>query len=117
MLIVLKGKLTCITKYGDHNETSILTEGDVCGDQLLSWILNPTPNSPHHPTSNRTITTYTDVEGFILSPDDLKFVASHLDRDQAVKIKELFRSLSEQRRSVCSRSPADPEISLVNHNV
>ncbi|KAL1191599.1 putative cyclic nucleotide-gated ion channel 12 [Cardamine amara subsp. amara] len=75
MLIVTKGLLECRTKSGDHYR--VLKEGDVCGD-LHFWIFNPN-HPPDLPTSTKTVKTLNIVEGFILLPDDLKFVASHLD--------------------------------------
>ncbi|VVB03504.1 unnamed protein product [Arabis nemorensis] len=94
MLIVTKGNLKSMTGYYD---SSNLQAGDICGD-LLFWILDP-HSSSRLPTSNRTIVTLTDVEGFILLPDDLKFVASHFNRFHSKKLKHMFRFYSTNWRS------------------
>ncbi|KFK37411.1 hypothetical protein AALP_AA4G253500 [Arabis alpina] len=68
MLIVTKGQLKGSTSSG---ETLDLGEGAICGDHLLSWVLDP-HSSSRLPTSDRTIRTVSNVEGFIFLPDDLK---------------------------------------------
>nr|VDD62215.1 unnamed protein product [Brassica oleracea] len=76
-----------------YSENSyIVRKGDICGD-LLFWVLDPHPSS-RVPSSVRTVITVTDVEGFILLPDDVKFVASHLNRLHSVKLKHMFRYYS-----------------------
>ncbi|KAJ4885066.1 putative cyclic nucleotide-gated ion channel 12 [Raphanus sativus] len=77
MLIVTRGNLRSTSESSEYYY-SILKAGDICGDLLL-WVLDPRP-SPRLPTSTRTVMTLTDVEGFTLLPDDLKFVASHFNR-------------------------------------
>ncbi|ESQ28594.1 hypothetical protein EUTSA_v10018258mg [Eutrema salsugineum] len=100
MLIVTRGRLKSISGSSEitgYYDSSYLQAGDIFGD-LLFWVLDPHPSSGL-PTSNRTILTMTDVEGFILLPDDLKFVASHFNRFHSTKLKHMFRFYSAHWRS------------------
>uniref|UniRef100_A0A1J3JWY9 Putative cyclic nucleotide-gated ion channel 12 n=1 Tax=Noccaea caerulescens TaxID=107243 RepID=A0A1J3JWY9_NOCCA len=101
MLIVTRGNLKsmsiCSETSGYYYDVSYLQEGDVCGD-LLFWVLDPHPSSSL-PISNRTVLTLTDVEGFILLPDDLKFLASHLNRFHGTRLIHMFRFYSVHWRS------------------
>ncbi|XP_023640854.1 probable cyclic nucleotide-gated ion channel 12 isoform X2 [Capsella rubella] len=100
MLIVTKGVLKSTTGsrvIDDNYNCSSLGAGDICGE-LLFWILDPHPSSSL-PTSDRTVMTHTDVEGFILLPDDVKFVASHISRFQSMKFKHMLRYYSMQWRT------------------
>lgn len=97
MLIVTKGKLEIMTgsyETSSNSDSQIeLMKGDVWED-LLFWALDPNPSLISLPISNRTVTTLTDVEGFTLSADDLKFLAYHLKRyhsDKIQQVKDIFR--------------------------
>ncbi|KAG2252227.1 hypothetical protein Bca52824_082363 [Brassica carinata] len=94
MFIVTRGELISTTEsFETYSSSHIrLTKGDICGD-LLFWVLDPHPSS-RVPSSVRTVITVTDVEGFILLPGDVKFVASHLNRLHSVKLKHMFRYYS-----------------------
>ncbi|XP_020868303.1 probable cyclic nucleotide-gated ion channel 12, partial [Arabidopsis lyrata subsp. lyrata] len=81
MLIITKGKLKSTTRSHEIGEE--LKAGDICGQLLF--------NSSCLPTSTRTIITLTEVEGFTLSPDDVKFVASHFNHLQSVIHKQMSR--------------------------
>ncbi|CAN8286089.1 unnamed protein product [Cochlearia groenlandica] len=91
LLIVTRGNLKSLTGSGYYDSYD-LSEGDICGDLLFS-ILDPHPSSSLL-TSNRTILTKTEVEGFVLLPDDIKFVASRLNRLHSKKLKRMFRFYS-----------------------
>ncbi|XP_010506649.1 PREDICTED: probable cyclic nucleotide-gated ion channel 12 [Camelina sativa] len=94
MLIVTRGKLRSTTGphgLGGHYICCNLKAGDICGELLF--------NGSRLPTSTRTIMTLTQVEGFVLLPDDVKFVASHLNLFQRQKLKQTFRFYSPQWRS------------------
>ncbi|CAH2065620.1 unnamed protein product [Thlaspi arvense] len=101
MLIVTRGELKSMTassrEISGYYDSSDLKAGDICGD-LLFWLLHQ-----HHssglPTSNRTILTVTNVEGFIHLPDDLKFVASHFNRFHSSRLKQMFKFYSPNWRS------------------
>lgn len=98
MLIVTRGKLISVSceieSHGNYN-SCYLEEGDMCGE-LLFGIMNQNSGS-RLPTSARTVMTLTDVEGFILLPDDLKFVASHINHVQLMRFGHVFRQGLETR--------------------
>lgn len=92
MLIITKGNLKSMIGSSDisgYYDASYLQAGDICGD-LLFWVLDPHSSSTL-PTSDRTVLTLTDVEGFILLHDDLKFVASHFNRFHSSRLRHMFR--------------------------
>nr|AAD23055.1 putative cyclic nucleotide-regulated ion channel protein [Arabidopsis thaliana] len=94
MLIVTRGKLKSTTgshEMGVRNNCCDLQDGDICGELLF--------NGSRLPTSTRTVMTLTEVEGFILLPDDIKFIASHLNVFQRQKLQRTFRLYSQQWRS------------------
>lgn len=94
MLIVTKGLLESTTEISSDGYFSriYLRKGDICGDLLLRY-LDPHPSSCL-PTSTRTVKSLTEAEGFILLPDDVKFVASHFNRLHSVNLKHMFRYYS-----------------------
>ncbi|KAL0741084.1 hypothetical protein Bca4012_082597 [Brassica carinata] len=99
MLIITKGSLKSMIGSSDitgYYDASFLQAGDICGD-LLFWVLDP-HSSSSLPTSDRTVLTLTDVEGFILLHDDLKFVASHFNRFHSSRLKYMFRFYSAHWR-------------------
>ncbi|KAL6982092.1 Cyclic nucleotide-gated ion channel 1 [Sarracenia purpurea var. burkii] len=75
MLFVMRGNLVTTTTNGGRtgffNSVS-LTAGDFCGEELLTWALDPNSSSSL-PTSTRTVQAITDVEAFALVAHDLKF--------------------------------------------
>ena len=92
MLIITKGSLKSMIGFSDitgYYDSSYLQAGDICGD-LLFWVLDP-HSSSSLPTSDRSVLTLTDVEGFILLHDDLKFVASHFNRSHSSRLRHMFR--------------------------
>uniref|UniRef100_A0A803KZL8 Cyclic nucleotide-binding domain-containing protein n=1 Tax=Chenopodium quinoa TaxID=63459 RepID=A0A803KZL8_CHEQI len=78
MLFTMRGSLLSMSTNGGRtgffNSVS-LKAGDFCGEELLTWALDPRSSS-NLPISTRTLKTETEVEAFALMPDDLKFVAS-----------------------------------------
>jgi len=83
MLIVTRGKLKSTT---GSNE---MVGDNICGELLF--------NGSRLPTSTRTVMTQTEVEGFILLPDDIKFIASHLNVFQRQKLQRTFRQVSKPK--------------------
>ncbi|KAL3574820.1 hypothetical protein D5086_022921 [Populus alba] len=82
MLFVMRGKLLTITTNGGRTgffNSEYLKAGDFCGEELLTWALDP-HSSSNLPISTRTVRTITEVEAFALMADDLKFVASQFRR-------------------------------------
>ncbi|XP_023640931.1 probable cyclic nucleotide-gated ion channel 3 isoform X2 [Capsella rubella] len=96
MLFIMRGNLISATTYGGRTgffNSVTLVAGDFCGD-LLTWALDPL--SSHLPISSRTVQAKTEVEGFVLSADDLKFVATQYRRLHSKQIRQMFRYYSVQ---------------------
>ncbi|KAM7476522.1 hypothetical protein LguiB_023765 [Lonicera macranthoides] len=75
MLFVMRGSILTMTTGGGRTgffNSVVLKAGDFCGEELLTWALDPN-SSNSLPLSTRTAESITDVEGFALTSDDLKF--------------------------------------------
>ena len=94
MLFVMRGKLLTITTNGGRTGFS----GDFCGEERLTWALDP-HSSSNLPISTRTVRTITEVEAFALMADDLKFVASQFRRLHSKQLRHAFRFYSQQWRT------------------
>ncbi|GMP61172.1 hypothetical protein CsSME_00023736 [Camellia sinensis var. sinensis] len=101
MFFVMRGNLLTETtnwgRTGFLNSVN-LTAGDFCGEELLTWALDPNSSSIL-PTSTRTARAVTDVEAFALMADDLKSVASQFRRLQSKQLQHTFRFYSQQWRT------------------
>ncbi|KAF7826174.1 cyclic nucleotide-gated ion channel 1-like [Senna tora] len=78
MVFIMRGNLATMTTNGGRTgffNSSVLKAGDFCGEELLTWALDPN-SSTNLPISTRTVETISEVEAFALMADDLKFVAS-----------------------------------------
>lgn len=98
MLFIMRGKLLTATTNGGRTgflNTAELKAGDFCGEELLTWALDPHPSS-NLPSSTRTVRTVTEVEGFALEADDLKFVATQFRRLHSKQLRHAFRFYSQQ---------------------
>ncbi|CAN1158393.1 Cyclic nucleotide-gated ion channel 1 [Linum perenne] len=101
MLFVMRGKLLTITTNGGRTgffNSEYLKAGDFCGEELLTWALDPHTSS-NLPISTRTVRTITEVEAFALTAEDLKFVASQFRRLHSKQIRHTFRFYSQQWRT------------------
>ncbi|KAJ1690912.1 hypothetical protein LUZ63_015067 [Rhynchospora breviuscula] len=101
MLFVMRGKLESITTGGGRTgflNISYLNPGDFCGEELLTWALDPHPPSSL-PSSTRTVKSCTEVEAFSLMADDLKFVATQFRRLHSKQLQDTFRFYSQQWRT------------------
>lgn len=72
--------------------------GDFCGEELLTWALDPRPNVVL-PSSTRTVEAITEVEAFALISEDLKFAAAQFRRLHSKQIRHTFRSHLHQWRT------------------
>ena len=93
MLFIMRGNLATMTTNGGRTgffNTFDLKAGDFCGEELLTWALDPN-SSTNLPISTRTVTAQTEVEAFALMPDDLKFVASQFRRLHSKQLRHAFR--------------------------
>ncbi|XWS48528.1 hypothetical protein CRYUN_Cryun13aG0085700 [Craigia yunnanensis] len=101
MLFIMRGKLLTITTNGGRTgffNSEYLGAGDFCGEELLTWALDP-HSSSNLPISTRTVRALTEVEAFALMADDLKFVASQFRRLHSKQLRHTFRFYSQQWRT------------------
>ncbi|XP_065868302.1 cyclic nucleotide-gated ion channel 1 [Euphorbia lathyris] len=101
MLFIMRGKLLTMTTNGGRTgffNSEYLKAGDFCGEELLTWALDP-HSSSNLPISTRTVQTLTEVEAFALMADDLKFVASQFRRLHSKQLRHTFRFYSQQWRT------------------
>ncbi|KAI0527093.1 hypothetical protein KFK09_002691 [Dendrobium nobile] len=101
MLFIIRGRLESVTTDGGRSgffNRSILKEGDFCGEELLTWALDPKAGA-NLPSSTRTVKTLTEVEAFALMADELKFVASQFRRLHSRQVQHTFRFYSQQWRT------------------
>ncbi|KAI5078325.1 hypothetical protein GOP47_0005996 [Adiantum capillus-veneris] len=101
MLFIIRGILDSATTNGGRtgffNQIK-LGPGQFCGEELLTWVLDPKPSS-NLPTSTRTIRAESEVEAFALTAEDLKFVAKQFRRLHSKKLQHTFRFYSYQWRT------------------
>lgn len=98
MLFIIRGRLESVTTDGGRIgffNRSFLKEGDFCGEELLTWALDPKSGS-NLPTSTRTVKALTEVEAFALFAEELKFVASQFRRLHSRQVQHTFRFYSQQ---------------------
>lgn len=101
MLFVMRGKLLTVTTNGGRTgffNSDYLRAGDFCGEELLTWALDPHTSS-NLPISTRTVQALEEVEAFALMADDLKFVASQFRRLHSKQLRHTFRFYSQQWRT------------------
>lgn len=101
MLFIIRGRLESVTTDGGRSgffNRSLLKEGDFCGEELLTWALDPKSGS-NLPSSTRTVKAWTEVEAFALIAEELKFVASQFRRLHSRQVQHTFRFYSQQWRT------------------
>lgn len=101
MLFIIRGRLESVTTDGGRSgffNRSLLKEGDFCGEELLTWALDPKSGS-NLPSSTRTVKALTEVEAFALVAEELKFVASQFRRLHSRQVQHTFRFYSQQWRT------------------
>ncbi|XP_058083015.1 probable cyclic nucleotide-gated ion channel 20, chloroplastic [Magnolia sinica] len=85
MVFIIRGKMGSVR---DENPTP-LSEGDVCGQELLTWCLEHSSvsgngkkirSSGQQLISNRTVKCLTNVEAFVLRADDLEDITATFAR-------------------------------------
>ena len=93
MLFIMRGNLATMTTNGGRTgffNTFDLKAGDFCGEELLTWALDP-HSSSNLPISTRTVIAQTEVQAFALKAADLKFVASQFRRLHSKQLRHAFR--------------------------
>ncbi|KAF8400518.1 hypothetical protein HHK36_013817 [Tetracentron sinense] len=101
MLFIIRGRLESVTTDGGRSgffNRSLLKEADFCGEELLTWALDPKSGS-NLPSSTRTVKALTEVEAFALMAEELKFVASQFRRLHSRQVQHTFRFYSQQWRT------------------
>ncbi|XP_031129872.1 putative cyclic nucleotide-gated ion channel 8 isoform X1 [Ipomoea triloba] len=101
MLFVIRGKMESITTDGGRSgffNRGILTESDFCGEELLTWALDPKAGS-NLPPSTRTVQALSEVEAFALIADEVKFITTQFRRIHSRQVQHTFRFYSQQWRT------------------
>ncbi|PKI40496.1 hypothetical protein CRG98_039132 [Punica granatum] len=101
MLFIIRGNSLTMTTNGGRTgffNSYNLKAGDFCGEELLTWALDPSSSS-NLPSSTRTVETITEVEAFALTAEDLKFVASQFRRLHSKQLQHTLRFYSQQWRT------------------
>ncbi|KAI3712998.1 hypothetical protein L1987_71568 [Smallanthus sonchifolius] len=92
MMFIMRGELQTKTTIGGFFNSSSLKAGDFCGDELLTWALDPNLSSSL-PISTTTVKSVTNVQAFALKADDLKFVASLIKRLHSKRFQQNFGTI------------------------
>jgi cyclic nucleotide gated channel len=98
MLFIIRGRLESSTTDGGRTgffNRGLLKEGDFCGEELLTWALDPKA-AANLPLSTRTVKAISEVEGFALHADELKFVAGQFRRLHSKQLQQTFMFYSQQ---------------------
>ncbi|XP_039845163.1 cyclic nucleotide-gated ion channel 1-like isoform X3 [Panicum virgatum] len=101
MLFIMRGNLMSMTTNGGRTgffNSDVLKGGDFCGEELLTWALDPTSTSSL-PSSTRTVKTISEVEAFALRAEDLRFVATQFRRLHSKQLQHTFRFYSQHWRT------------------
>lgn len=101
MQFIIRGRLESVTTDGGRSgffNRGFLKEGDFCGEELLTWALDPKAGTSL-PSSTRTVMALTEVEAFALEAEELKFVASQFRRLHSRQVQHTFRFYSQQWRT------------------
>ncbi|KAH7865322.1 hypothetical protein Vadar_005168 [Vaccinium darrowii] len=101
MLFIIRGRLESVTTDGGRSgffNRGFLKENDFCGEELLTWALDPKAGS-NLPPSTRTVKALTEVEAFALIADELKFITSQFRRLHSRQVQHTFRFYSQQWRT------------------
>ncbi|CDO98235.1 unnamed protein product [Coffea canephora] len=100
MLFIIRGRLESVTTDGGRSgffNRGLLKQGDFCGEELLTWALDPKAGS-NLPPSTRTVKALTEVEAFALIADEVKYITSQFRRIHSRQVQHTFRFYSQHRR-------------------
>ncbi|GAA0168638.1 hypothetical protein Leryth_014215 [Lithospermum erythrorhizon] len=101
MIFIIRGRLESVTTDGGRSgffNRGFLTEGDFCGEELLTWVLDP-KSGTNLPPSTRTVKALTEVEAFALPSEELKYITTQFRRIHSRQIQQTFRFYSQQWRT------------------
>lgn len=102
IFFVIRGQLDSYTTGGGRDgffNSSLIGQGGFCGEELLTWALDPSSTSDSLPSSTRTIKAITDVEAFCIAAEDLKFVVLQFRIVHNRELKHKLRFYSQQWRT------------------
>ncbi|KAL4564922.1 hypothetical protein LXL04_028998 [Taraxacum kok-saghyz] len=97
MLFIIHGHLETETTDRFFNN-GFLKEGDLCGDELLIWALDP-ESGANLPPSIRTLKALRDVEAFALPAEQLKFIVLHFKGIHNRQVRHAYRFYSKRWRT------------------
>ncbi|MCD7449457.1 Potassium voltage-gated channel sub H member 2 [Datura stramonium] len=101
MMFIIRGRLESVTTDGGRSgffNRGILKENDFCGEELLTWALDPKSGSSL-PPSTRTVKALTEVEAFALEAEEVKYITSQFRMLQSRQVQHTFRFYSQQWRT------------------
>ncbi|KAK1645668.1 hypothetical protein QYE76_063473 [Lolium multiflorum] len=101
MVFIIRGSLESITTDGGRSgffNRSMLQESDFCGEELLTWVLDP-KSGVSLPSYTRTVMALSEVEAFTLHAEELKFVVGQFCRMHNKQVQHTFRFYSQQWRT------------------
>ncbi|RYR50806.1 hypothetical protein Ahy_A07g037421 [Arachis hypogaea] len=115
MLFIVRGQLESVTTDGGRSgffNRGFLKEGDFCGEELLTWALDP-KSSSNLPSSTRTVKAMDEMEAFALEAEELKFVASQFRRLHSRQVQHTFRFYSQHSEGISLplQKPREPDFS------
>eukprot|EP00850_Spirogloea_muscicola_P021599 SM000255S08778 [mRNA] locus=s255:112425:117282:- [translate_table: standard] len=96
MFFFVSGKVESVTTNGGRSgfhTQGLLGPGDFCGEELLTWALDPN-QSTQLPSSTRTIIVLKECEAFSLGVDDLLYVTDHMGRIHTRRLRHMYRYYS-----------------------
>lgn len=102
MFFIIRGHLDSSTTNGGQAgffNTCRIGPGDFCGEELLTWAIDPRKAVINLPSSTRTVMTVSEVEAFALVADDLMFVAVQYRRLHSKQLTHKFKFYSHQWRT------------------
>ncbi|KAL2935986.1 putative cyclic nucleotide-gated ion channel 8 [Bienertia sinuspersici] len=73
---------------------SSLREGDLCGTELLSWVLKPSASTRNLPASAQTVMCLTNIDAFCILAEDLKLLSVQFNHDS--KFQQALSCPSQQ---------------------
>ncbi|KAL9261845.1 CNGC15c-like protein, partial [Drosera capensis] len=100
MLFIIRGHIYSYTTDGGRTgffNSSILGPKDMCGEELLMWVLDKR-QVDILPSSTRTLKAWTDIEGFSIAAEDLRFIGLQLRRMHSREVRHKLRFYSQPWR-------------------
>jgi cyclic nucleotide gated channel len=102
MFFIMRGNLVSITTNGGKTgffSSDVLRGGDYCGDELITWALDPNSTTSSLPRSTTTVKSMSGVEAFALKAGDLKVVVTRFRQLHSKQMLSTYRFYSQQWRT------------------